>query len=106
MGLIVDPGSPITVIARPAEGSVVQGPTLISATATDYFGVTGVEFEVSGQGLQDQVVSQAKAYPYGWLGSWPTTDVPDGQYTLRSIAFNPAGRSTRSAGIEVTVHNH
>ena len=106
MGLIVDPGSPVTAIALPTAGSVVKGSTLISATATDYFGVSKVEFELSGQGLQDQVISQAKPYPYGWLGSWRTADVPDGQYTLRSIAFNPAGRSTRSPGVEVTVHNH
>jgi hypothetical protein len=106
MGLIVDPSTPTTKIALPPDGSVLNGSPLLSATATDYFGVSKVEFEASGQGLHERVISDGQPYPYGWLGKWRTTSVPNGRYTLEAVAFNAAGRSARSAAVDVIVDNH
>jgi hypothetical protein len=105
-GLIVDPSNPVTYVAIPVSGAVLAGSRLLSATASDYLGVARVDFEVTGQGLVNQVVSHAQSYPYGWLGSWQTTTVPNGRYTLVSVAVASSGRTARSQGVDVVVENH
>ena len=42
---------------------------------------------------------------YGWLGQWDTTSVPNGTYTLTSIAFYANELGGISAPITVTVSN-
>jgi hypothetical protein len=41
----------------------------------------------------------------GWLAVWNTTSVPDGTYTLRSVASYAGGVTGVSSGITVTVAN-
>ena len=42
---------------------------------------------------------------YGWLAVWNTTTVPNGTYTLQSVASYVGGVSGTSAGISVTISN-
>jgi hypothetical protein len=42
---------------------------------------------------------------YGWLYTWPTTNIPDGAYTLTSRAYDSTNAFVDSAGIPVTVDN-
>jgi Bacterial Ig domain/Bacterial Ig-like domain len=51
------------------------------------------------------VIAMATPTYYGWLAVWDTTTVPDGTYTLQSVAYDAAGNSGRSTGIRVTVDN-
>jgi hypothetical protein len=104
-GLIRDTTPPTTEVTIPTENSTLRGTPFLSASASDSFGVTKVQFEVSGEGLVDTVVSAAAPYRYGWLGSWHTESVPNGQYRLQSVAYNAAGKVGHSKSILVKVEN-
>ena len=64
-----------------------------------------MNFEVSGGSISDQVIGTGPATLYGYIGGWDATDVPNGTYTLQSVATDILGNSTTSAGITVTVDN-
>jgi hypothetical protein len=51
------------------------------------------------------VVGTATATPYGWIATWNTTTVPNGNYTLQSVATDAGGTTAMSPGITVTVSN-
>jgi hypothetical protein len=44
-------------------------------------------------------------YPYGWLGIWSTTNLPNGSHTVQSIAKDTTGRSSTSPAVAITVEN-
>ena len=67
--------------------------------------VTGVQFVVTGGALSNQVVGTASATLYGWVALWDTTSVPNGSYTLDSVATEVGGTTATSTGITVTVNN-
>lgn len=104
-GLIADTSRLSTSITIPTNGAKLKGSRYLSATAHDYFGVSRVEFEITGEEPRDTVVINAKPYPYGWLGTWKTTNVPNGPYILESIAYNAAGRVAHSRTVSVIVKN-
>ena len=58
-------------------------------------------------GYSESAVAKATATAtiYGWLASWDTTTVPDGPYTLQSVAYAADGNTGRSSGVAVTVKN-
>jgi hypothetical protein len=97
---------PTARIARPIADAMLRGKPLLVATVTDDFDVTKVEFEATGQGLANALISPAAPFPYGWIGVWDTTKLPDGSYVLESIAFDSAGNEIHSPGIPVVVKNH
>jgi hypothetical protein len=66
-------------------------------------GSKGVVFHITGEGRN--LVEKAVAFPYGWLGSWNTTTVPNGTYTVHSVAYGVTGQVTTSAGVVVRVKN-
>jgi hypothetical protein len=76
---------------------------VLDASATG--NVTSVQFEVTGGTLSNHVVGTATATVYGWVARWNTTAVPNGTYTLQSVATDASGNSSTSAGITVTVSN-
>ncbi len=78
---------------------------LVDASASDNVGVTSVEFRATGGALHDAVVGPATLTIYGWIGTWNTTGVADGTYTLQSVAVDAAGNTGRSAAITVKVDN-
>ncbi len=41
----------------------------------------------------------------GWLAGWNTTTVPNGTYTLQSVASYPGGVSGTSPGVTITGNN-
>ena len=103
--VIDPPPPPRTSIVLPANGATVSGSTWLDATATAHNAIKSVVFEVSGGSLSDDVVASGTATIYGYLGDWDTTDVPNGTYTLQSVATDATGQSARSAGVTVTVDN-
>lgn len=101
-----DSGLPVTRILEPADGATVSGPkvTLVAA-ASDAWGVTGVEFRLSGGAVADAPIGTGAASAYGWYVDWNTTTVPNGTYTLESVAEGAAGDQGRSPPVTVVVEN-
>jgi hypothetical protein len=51
------------------------------------------------------MIATATPTIYGWLASWSSTSVPNGTYTLQSVASYQGGVSGTSPGITVSVAN-
>ena len=81
----------------------MSGSQILDAGASS--GVTSVQFEITGGSLNDDVIATATPSIYGWLANWNTTAVPNGTYTLQSVAAYGGGVSGTSSGITITVAN-
>ena len=79
------------------------GSAVLDATASS--NVSTVSFELTGGALKDQVISGGFPTLYGWLGQWNTVSVPNGTYTLQSVAAYPNGVTTTSAGVTIAIAN-
>ena len=55
--------------------------------------------------MNDTVVGTGTLTIYGWIAFWNTVGVPDGSYTLQSVAYDAAGNAGRSTAITVKVDN-
>ncbi len=102
--LIVNNPSPTTTVVYPAGGTTVKG-TLQWLDATASSGVTSVTYELSGGSLTNKVIASGTSTLYGWLGAFDTTAIPNGTYTLQSVASYAGGVSGTSPGITITVAN-
>jgi hypothetical protein len=94
--------APTTSVVLPSSSATLSGNQALDALASS--GVTRVQYEVTGGSLSDAVVATATPTIFGWLASWNTTTVPNGTYTLQSVASS-GGLTGTSAGITVTVNN-
>jgi hypothetical protein len=65
--------------------------------------VAAVSFEISGGTLSNDVIATATPTVYGWRAQWNTTIVPNGTYTLHSVAAYGNGPSGTSPGVTITV---
>ncbi len=95
---------PTTSVLQPSSNATVSGTTTLVASASDNVGVAKVEFHLTGGSFQDALIGTAVAY-YGWDYDWNTTTVPNGVYTLTSVAYDRAGNVGRSAGVTISVKN-
>jgi hypothetical protein len=97
---------PNTEIVLPSNNATISGTYVMSAGSSP--GVTSLQFEISGgpSNLQDQDIgTTADPTIYGWLSKWDTTTVPNGTYTLQSVASYGGEVNGTSAPITVTVSN-
>ncbi len=94
-----------TQVLLPSDGATLSGSTVLDASAAGTGDITGVQFVVTGGVLSNHVVGIAGPTLYGWLVSWDTSSVPNGSYTLKSVATQVGGTTVSSAGITVTVNN-
>jgi hypothetical protein len=95
-----------TAVLVPSGGATLSGTAaVLDASAEGTSDVTSVQFEVTGGSLSDQVVGTATATLYGWIALFNTTSVPNGAYTLQSVATEVGGTTATSPGITVTVQN-
>jgi uncharacterized protein YjbI with pentapeptide repeats len=94
-----------TRVPVPSDGAVLAGAPYLDAAAGDSPGVTKVVFEVSGGTLSNQVIATATPTIVGWLAQWNTTTVPNGTYTLESVATDADNNTDTSTPITVTVNN-
>jgi hypothetical protein len=96
--------TPSTTVVAPTGPFTTSGTQNLDATATP--GVTQVQYELNGGGLTNDVVATATPTVFGWVGAWDTTAVPNGTYSLQSVATYPGGGlSGTSAPVSVTVNN-
>ena len=97
---------PTTAVLIPSGGASLSGATaLLDASASSAVGIVSVTFEVSGNGLSNHVVATGTPTLYGYVAQWNTTAVPNGTYTLQSVATDTVAEATRSAQVAVTVDN-
>ncbi len=104
ISVTVNNPTPTTTVVLPASGATLTGSEYLDATAsTD---ISGVVYELSGgpSHLSEQVAIATSTY-VGWAASWNTTGVPDGTYTLESVASYANGVNGTSAGVTITVAN-
>jgi hypothetical protein len=100
----VNNAAPSTTLIIPSNVTTLSGTQVLDATASS--GTTSVQYEVTGGPLTGQIVSTGTPTLYGWLTKWDTTNVPNGTYTLQSVAsYFAGGISGTSTGITVTVNN-
>jgi hypothetical protein len=96
--------TPTTAVVEPSGPVTTSGTEKLDATATP--GVTQVQYELNGGGLTNDVIATATPTVFGWVGSWDTNAVPNGTYTLQSVATYPGGGlSGTSPGVSITVNN-
>jgi Bacterial Ig domain len=95
---------PTTSVLIPSNGATQSGTAaLLDASAST--SVTSVKYELTGGTITDQVVATATPTYYGWLAQWNTTTVPNGTYTLQSVASYSGGSSASSSPVTITVNN-
>ena len=97
------PRIPTPVLQVPADLSGTIG----LSTLVDHEAVRRVEYRLSGHGFfYDFALGASTAGPRSrWIFRWDSTSVPNGDYSLTSIALDAAGRGTRSKLVTVTVAN-
>jgi PQQ-like domain/Bacterial Ig domain len=95
---------PTAAIILPSNGDTVSG-TDQGLDASASGGVTQVQYELTGGTLNHSVIATATLTIYGWTASWNTTTVPNGVYTLQSVASYGGEVSGTSPGITITVAN-
>jgi hypothetical protein len=103
VSVTVNNPSPTTSMVTPANGATVSGSQTLDAVASS--GVSRVQFELTGGPDNGTVIATATPTIYGWLASWNTTTVPNGTYTLQSVASYAGGGNGTSPAVSVTVNN-
>ena len=104
----VDNTAPVTAVTIPVTGANLSGTNVVldaTASASDGVNITKVQFTVTGGSYAQTVIATGTPTLYGYLAEWNTTDVPNGAYTLQSLATDAAGNTASSAPIKVTVDN-
>lgn len=102
--ITVDNAPPSTAVLIPKDGSDVSGTSsVLDASASD--NVTSVTYELSGGSLSDHLIGTGTPTYYGWLAQWDTTSVPDGTYSLQSVASYSGGVIGTSAPVMIIVNN-
>ena len=94
------------VLVPSADSSIMTGSkVVIDAGASDAVGVTKVQFTLNGGSLNHSIIATATNTEDGWIASWNSTTVPDGTYSLQSVANDAAGNQGTSPGVTVIVEN-
>jgi Bacterial Ig domain len=103
----VDRIPPATTIvgSEPPVAGPLSGRTTLVASASDDVRVDKVEFRASGGALSDKLIGTARNSFYGWLYNWNTTAVPNGTYTLTTVAVDTSGNSASSVDHTIVVQN-
>ena len=108
VSITVDNTAPATTVIVPATGATLQGTKAVldaAASASDGVGITKVQFVLSGASFNHTVIGTATATVYGYVYSWNTTRVPNGPYTVQSLATDRAGNLAYSQAISVRITN-
>jgi outer membrane protein assembly factor BamB len=97
---------PTTSVVQPSNNTIVSGTTTLAASASDDVSVSKVEFHLTGRNYNDAFIGLAtETRGFGWIYYWNTKSVPNGTYTLNSVATDPAGNVGGSATVTITVRN-
>ena len=103
--LLVNRTPPTTALLKPAGGSVLHGKAFLVASASSNFGISKLQFELRHDDGTPSVVDQGSPARFGYLGGWDTDAVPNGTYSIRSVARSPGGETGVSPWVVVKVAN-
>ena len=105
--ITVDNTPPTTAVIVPSNGAHLKGIAVLDASASASYGVkiTKVQFVLTGRSFNKSVIGTATHTIYGWLFVGDSTHVPNGTYSLQSLATDAAGNTAYSAGITIKVAN-
>jgi N-acetylneuraminic acid mutarotase len=94
-----DVTAPTATLTAPSEGATVEGDVLLSASASDDYGVQRVEFYDG-----DILIGTATSAPFtlSWYTQW---NASNGTHLLTARAYDGSGNSGTSAPVSVTVAN-
>jgi hypothetical protein len=96
---------PATTLITPGNGATVSGTVPLDAGASGQVGATEVEFRLTGPSQNDRLIAVGDRSLLGWVNVWNTTKMANGTYSLQSVAYDSAGRISRSNSFTVTVDN-
>ncbi len=89
--------APTIAITQPSANSTVQGVVTLSATASDLFSISGVQFQLDGNPLGNLITQS----PY--QTSWNTSTASLGSHTLRAVMYDSLMQVVVSHPLPVTV---
>jgi hypothetical protein len=92
--------APTTTVLVPSNNATVSG-TQVVLDASASSGATQVQFELNGGAA---VIATATPTLYGWIALWNSTTLPNGTYSLQSLA-SADGVGEPSNPITITVRN-
>lgn len=95
---VTDDVPPTLSILGPLDGETVFGVTTVRVEATDNHRVDSVVLFLDG-------ASEATLQQPPWEFSWNTTDVPNGQHSVRVVAADASGNETTTFSLSVLVAN-
>ena len=95
--------SPTTTVLVPSNMAPVSG-TKVALDASASSGTTQVQFVLKEGSRTEAVIGTAAPTIYGWIALWNSTTVPNGTYSLHSVAY-ANGKSGTSTAITITVDN-
>jgi hypothetical protein len=82
---------------------------VLVTTAADNVPITNVDFVISGTGISGPMSVPAHPFVYGPLAGWfaktKPLGLPNGTYTLHSVAHDAAGTVGRSSAVTVRIDN-
>ena len=90
---------PSVSVTAPLAGATVAGTVVVSASATDNIGIASVRFFDGAAQIGPLVTAAPFQVP------WDTTDVVNGTHNLTATARDPAGNTSTSSVVAVTVSN-
>jgi hypothetical protein len=96
-------------VIKPTDGATLRGSQWLlgesTLAATGDYGASRINFYVTGKTLRKALIFPGTHTQFGWLGAWNTGTVPNGTYTIRSVAYTLVGPGTWSPPVQVSVAN-
>ncbi len=84
--LYVPSTPPTTAVVLPADNATIASGSYLDAIAQSPAGITSVRFILSGGALTEQAIGAGLPTLLGWVAPLDTTTLPNGTYTLQSVA--------------------
>ena len=105
----IESKGPFLRIVTEANGLELIRNRLLMTTAADTVAVTRVEFVITGKGISGSLTIPAHRFVdgslAGWLANTNAMSLPNGNYALRSVAYDDAGTIGRSVDVRMRVDN-
>ena len=96
----------VTSVVRPGNEATLSGTTVLASETTAWVKVTKVEFLLTGESHHSTVLAEGSPTRSGWLATWNTAGVPNGTYSLQSVAYDSSGTSRISSNVPITIKNY
>ena len=105
--LIYHSALPITAVIVPSSGATLRGTrvTLVAIASAYQGGISKVQFVLSGGSYVKTPIGTTSLTNFVAYLAWNSTSVPNGTYSLQSLATNGNGKTSYSTAITINVDN-